>query len=474
MRISKFTKAIVLSAVFLTMSVPAFAIEEIAPDSEVSLQDCIDFALSHSHYIKIYDEKVKYAKNNIGIAKSSYFPTLGAGAGYSYDRSSNKYITSSSDSYNARVALNQLLFSFGKVLSNVKMQKLNLIAAQYDYDDMVIATVNNVKTCYYAVIPAESNLEVQAANVQINQRQYERTKAFFDEGLVSRIDVVNQEVYLSDSKIQLLNAEKAYKLAKVKLNESMCFENAPEYSIKYPDNIKAQRDYIREKLGKIGTGTTAPDGTEKPSENVLTTKVEKLDMLQGFEFKPFDKTMEECVEIAFKQRPDYLSIKAAEDFAKEYVTYTKRTYLPDLTGSASYNFINADHLNTNSFGLGINLTTSNLNFMQKNLDVQQAKIQYEIAQQTTREAEEDVYFSVQESYIALMELEKKIPLMQQKVMQTLENYELADARYDVGLGNFIELQDAKVNYNNAQQSYIQAVHNYNEALVALQSAMGEK
>jgi outer membrane protein TolC len=73
-----------------------------------------------------------------------------------------------------------------------------------------------------------------------------------------------------------------------------------------------------------------------------------------------------------------------------------------------------------------------------------------------------------------MELEKKIPLMQQKVMQTLENYELADARYDVGLGNFIELQDAKVNYNNAQQSYIQAVHNYNEALVALQSAMGEK
>ena len=35
---------------------------------------------------------------------------------------------------------------------------------------------------------------------------------------------------------------------------------------------------------------------------------------------------------------DYLSIKAAEDFAKEYVTYTKRTYLPDLTGSASYNF----------------------------------------------------------------------------------------------------------------------------------------
>ena len=467
-------KAVILSAFIMAMSTSAFAIEEIAPNSEVSLQDCIDFALSHSHYIKIYDEKVKYAKKNIGIAKSSYFPTLGAGGGYSYDRSSNKYNTSSSESFNARVALNQLLFSFGKVLSSVKMQKLNLISAQYDYDDMVIATVNNVKTNYYAVIAAEANLEVQAANVQINQRQYERTKAFFDEGLVSRIDVVNQEVYLSDAKIQLLNAEKAYKLAKVKLNESMCFEDAPEYTIKYPDNIKDSRDYIKSRLGKIGVSTTAPDGTEIAIQNILSTQVEKVDMIQGFEFKPFDKTMDECIEIAYKQRPDYLSVKAAEDFAKEYVTYTKRTYLPDLTGSASYNFINADHLNTNSFGLGVNLSTSNLNFMQKNLDVQQAKIQYEIAQQTTHEAKEDVYFSVQESYISLMELEKKIPLMHQKVMQTLENYELADARYDVGLGNFTELQDAKVNYNNAQQSYIQAVHNYNEALVALQSAMGEK
>ncbi len=474
MKILKLKKLMVVLAVCAVISGNAFAIEEIAPNSEVSLQDCIDYALAHNHYIKIYAEKVKYAKNNVGIAKSSYFPSLSASGGYSHDYRTNKYTNQSSDTYSAAVGLRQLIYSFGKVLSSVKMQKLNLIGAQYDYDDMVISTVNTVKTNYYAVIAAEANLEVQAANVQINERQYERTKAFFDEGLVSRIDVVNQEVYLSDSKIQLLNAEKVYKLAKVKLNESMCFEDAPEYSIKYPDNIKGARDYIRAKLSKIGTGTTAPDGTEKPSSDVLTSKVEKVDMLQGFEFKPYDKTMEECIEIAMKQRPDYLSVKAAEDFAKEYVKFTKRSFLPDLSGSASYNFSNSDSLSTNSFGLGLNLSTSSLNFMDLNLQIKQAEIQYEIAQQTTHEAAEDVYFSVQESYIALMELEKRIPLMQDKVMQTLENYELADARYDVGLGNFIELQDAKVNYNNAQQSYIQAVHNYNEALVALQSAMGER
>ena len=476
MKLSKrnILSAISISFMFFLLSAPSFAIEEITENSEVSLSDCIDYALSHNHAIKIYDERVQMAKNNVGLAKSSYFPTVGASGGYSYDYRTSRRVSDSSNSFNAGVGIRQLIYSFGKVLSSVKMQKLDLIAAQYDYDDVVIATVNNVKKNYYAVIAAEANLEVQVANVQINERQYERTKAFFDEGLVSKIDVVNQEVYLSEAKIQLLNADKAYKLAFSALNKSMSFDNAPNYTLSYPDNFKESRDYIRSKLSKIGTNTTAADGTEKTPDNVLTTQVEKVDMLQGFQFKPFDKTLEECIDIAFKQRPDYLAVKAAQDYAEEYIKYTKRSYLPDLTGSASYNFANSQNYNTNSFGIGVDLVSSNLNFMEINLRIKQAEAELEIAKQTTQYTEEDVYFSVEESYITLIEQEKKIPLLQEKVLQTLENYELADARYDVGLGNFIELQDAKVNYNNAQQAYIQAVHNYNEALVSLQSAMGEK
>ena len=472
MKLSVKNIVLMLSLCFI-LSAPAFAIEEIAENSEATLQDCIDVALSRSHYIKIYAERVEMAKNNVGLAKSSYFPTIGASGGYDYNHRTGEDLNTSSNVYSAGVGLRQLIYSFGKVLSSVKMQKLNLIEAQYDYDDMVISTVNNVKKNFYSVIAAEANLDVQVANVQINERQYARTKAFFEEGLVSRIDVVNQEVYLSDAKIQLLNAEKAYKLAFVELNKSMCFEDAPTYTLKSPENFKDTRAYINSILSKIGTNTTAPDGTERVPENVLSTQVEKVDMLKGFEFKPFDKTLEECLDIAFKQRPDYLAVKAAQDYAEEYIKYTKRSYLPNLTGSASYNLTNSQHYNTHSFGVGLDLSTSNLNFMEINLKIKQAEAELEIAKQTTHEAAEDVHFSVEESYIALIEQEKKIPLLLDKVMQTLENYELADARYDVGLGNFIELQDAKENYNNAQMDYVQTIFKYNVALVDLQTAMGE-
>ena len=62
-------------------------------------------------------------------------------------------------------------------------------------------------------------------------------------------------------------------------------------------------------------------------------------------------------------------------------------------------------------------------------------------------------------------------MLTESIKETLENFELADGRYEVGLGDYIELQDAKVKYNNAQINYVQAVHNYNVARANLEKAI---
>ena len=62
--------------------------------------------------------------------------------------------------------------------------------------------------------------------------------------------------------------------------------------------------------------------------------------------------------------------------------------------------------------------------------------------------------------------------MSQKIGQTLENFELADGRYTVGLGNFIELQQAQTNYNNAQLAFVQSIFNYNKARFYFEKSIG--
>lgn len=359
-------------------------------------------------------------------------------------------------------------------MTKVKMEKFYKIAAEYDLQTAILDVSNNIKSAYYAVLGAKANVDIQKANVLVNERQYNRTKAFFDEGLVSKIDLVNQEVYLSDAKINLVSAENLYQNAIVQLNNAMSIVNAPDYNIENTETFNFKSNYAEVNLLNIANTTTKADGTIEPKEAVLTMQVEKTNILENYKFTVYPYTLEESIERAYKNRPDLLSMQATKDAVNENLKYAKKSYLPDLTGSVGYNWGNNNYYSTNGITLGAYLTMSNLNIMDTNLMIKESKAQLEVAEQNVELVKQNIYFEVQNAYINMIQLEKNIPLMQTKVKQTLENYELADARYEVGLGNFIELQDAKENYNNAQRDYVQTIYKYNVALTDLQTAMGEK
>ena len=469
-------KKLLLITFILLLASPfkALAIDEIEKGVTLSVDDCIELAIKNSPEIQIYEQQIKMQDYKVGQSKASYFPTVGASIGHDYGNTDVGYRATQSKTSTARVSLNQLIYSFGKVFSQVKMQKFYKIAAEYDLQTAILNATNRVKSAYYAVLAAKANVDIQKANVQVNERQYDRTKAFFDEGLVSKIDLVNQEVYLSDSKIGLVSAENLYQNSIVNLNNAMFVVNAPEYNIENTETFNFKNNYAEINLLNVANTTTKEDGTVEPKNAVLTTQVEKTDILDNYKFTKYPYTLDESVERAYKNRPDLLSMQATKDAVNEALKYTKKSYLPDLTGSVGYNWMNNSHYSSNGVSLGAYLSMSNLNVMDTNLRIKESKAQLEIANQNVELVKQNIYFDVQNAYINMIQLEKNIPLLQTKVRQTLENYELADARYEVGLGNFIELQDAKENYNNAQRDYVQTIYKYNVALTDLQTAMGEK
>ena len=460
--------------VFVFISFKVAAINEINPGDTLSIDDCIELAIKNSPQIEIFKQQIQISDYQTGQVKASYFPSIGASVGYDYGNSDNKYGSNQNKNTSARVSLNQLIYSFGKVFSKIKMQKFYKIAAEYDYQNAILDTVNQVKKAYYGVLAAKADVDIQKANVLVNERQYNRTKAFFDEGLVSKIDLVNQEVYLSDSKINLINSENLYDTAIIQLNNSMYIVNAPKYNIKNTETFNFQNNFAQVNLINVANTKTKDDGTIEPKEAVLTTQVEKTEILENYEFKTYPYTFEESVENAYKNRPDLLSMQATQKAVKEALSYSKKSYLPDLSGSIGYNWGNNSYYNTNGITLGAYLSTNNLNIADTRLKIKENKAQLEIANKNVELIKKQIYFDVQSAYINMIQLEKNIPLLHTKVKQTLENYELADARYEVGLGNFIELQDAKENYNNAQREYVQTIYRYNTALVNLKAAMGER
>ena len=443
-------------------------VQSVEKNAVLNMKDCIELALQNSPKIKKARYNYGLSKGNLGIAKSGYFPTLGVGTGYNVSESRTNRNNTSSNIYSAEANIKQLIWNFGKTNANIKMYNFDRIAALYDFEDIVLDTIFTVKTNYYGVLAAKATVDVNRANVQINERNYQRTKAYFDEGIKSKIDLVNAEVYLSDSKVTLVNSEKLYQNALVKLNNSMYIAFAPEYEIENTETFNFSNNYAPVNLEKIDEKKDLSTLPKEVGNAFLTSKVEKINVLENYKFEPFPYTFEQAVNLAYKNRPDLKSFDATLNAVKEALKYTKREYLPEISASAGYGY--RDKYNANSFNVGVNLSSS-VNIKGQKHKIDNAKIQVKMAENEIELAKQDIYFEVQDLYINMVQLEKQIPLLAVKVKQTLENFELADGRYAVGLGDYIELQDAKVNYNNAQVNYVQTVYNYNVARANLEKAI---
>ncbi len=432
--------------------------------AKLTLSDCIRISIENSPNIKRAAFNYKIAKNDVSLAKTDFFPTINLGTGYYHTGTYTKNADINNHHYNFSANLNQLLFNFGKTNSRIKMQKFNKIASAYNFDNTVLDTIFDVKVNYYGVLAARATMEVNRANVSINERNYQRTKAYFEEGIRSKIDLVNAEVYLSDSKISYVQAVKMYENAIVKLNNSMYVANTPAYEIANTEMFNYAVNEIPVNL-EISDNKDLSKPPKEVNDAVLTAGVEQLAILKDYKFTPFKYSFEECEKLAVDNRPDLKAYESTLKAMEQALSYTKREYLPELVGTVGYGY--RDHSRTNSFNASVGLQTS-INIAQEKFKIDNSKLQVELAKNDIDLLKQNIYFEVQNAYINMVQLEKEIPLMAVKVRQTRENFELADGRYAVGLGDYIELQDAKQNYNTAQNSYVQAVYNYNVARANLE------
>ena len=157
---------------------------------------------------------------------------------------------------------------------------------------------------------------------------------------------------------------------------------------------------------------------------------------------------------------------------EESLKAIKRSYAPEITADLGWSYTKNESTYTSPFQVGASMGLGSINPIGIHYQIKEGEAYLDIANHNINIAKQDIYWEVQENYINMRQLERKIPLMSQKVKASLENFELADGRYSVGLNNYVELQDALANYNNAQLSFVQAVFEYNVARETLRNSMG--
>ncbi len=437
----KVVVSIVIAAVLATVPFPGKSLSAqsdgiIKAGEVLNLDRCIQIALLKQPSILAAYFTVEANRSRVGEALANYYPQLGASSAVSRYSSpgvltevnNTFYGTGYFNEITSGFTLSQNIYDFGKTSSQVKIQKINLDSAGADLETSKDQIVLNVKQAYYAVIQAARNRAVADEAVGQYKQHLDQAKGFFDVGTKPRYDVITAEVNLSNSKLSLITADNALKIAGVNLNNAMGVPDAPAYTVE-----------------------------------------------DSLAFIKYEITLDDALSRAMADRPDIKSLVLRRKAAEESVQLAKTGYYPALTGSASYNWQGGTGIPLESvWNVGLTLSFPIFNGFLTQHQLNEAVSNLNVALANEEALRQSVVLDVQQSYLNMKQAEDSIATADLAVNQATENLDIANGRYAAGVGNPIEVTDAQVTYSNAKFAYIQALTNYNDAHASLLKAMGER
>jgi len=444
--------------------------------SEMSIEECVQYAIKHRHDLAASEDKIRVAESGIGQARANYAPKLFANVEYAHGYSrGSRTEEQNSNTMGFNVGISEMIWDFGRTTAKINMAQYDTLSAHYDHQFELLTVIYNVRICYFNVLMALANLDIYEQNVRINTLNYERTKAMFDEGLKSKIDVVNAEVNLTDAKIQLVEGQNSLETAMIALKDAMDYEEDGEFVVKNTENFAFLKSNYREKMQSLNQIKPVREFKAKKNEDgliMLSSGIEHNDLLQDFEFKPLKLSKQNAIDKAVDQRPDLKAAKMVQNVQEESLKAIKRTYAPELNAELTWGYKRGDNYDSSPLQFGAGLGIGSINPYGIHYQIKEGEAYLDIAKHNVNIAMCEIFYGVQNNYVSMRQIERQIPLMNTKVKATLENFELADGRYSVGLSNYVELQDALTNYNKAQLSYVETVFKYNVARETLLKSMG--
>lgn len=441
----------------------------------MTIEDCVNYALEHNPNLKVSQERVEAARAGIGKARANYAPKFTIGYNiYHKNNQATQVVRVSDNAMGLTAKISEMIWDFGKTTAKIKMAKYDTQAAEYDYNYELLDVIYLVRTNYYKVLSALADLDIYEQNVRIQTLNYERTKAMFDEGLKSKIDVVNAEVNLADAKIQLVEGQNKLLNSIISLQDSMFYQEDKPFVVTNTENFGfLKADYKKKMESTSDTKVPAPVMKKNADGLVLLSSgIEHNDIIQDYKLNSMKITKQQAVDKALELRPDLLSDRMLVKVQEESLKSIKRQYAPSINADFSWSYTKDEHSYSSPLQVGAGIDLGSVNPYGIHYQIKEGENLLNIAKHNVNISKSNIYWEVQDNYINMRQIEREIPLMNTKVKATLENFELADGRYSVGLNNYVELQDALKTYNQAQLNFVESVLKYNIAREKLMQSMG--
>lgn len=175
------------------------------------LDSLMEVALANNYDIRMAAKRIEIAQAALGSARSGFYPTVGVSA--SYTRGQNSGLAASRHGeasdygyFNAGVNMNWEIDLFGRINSQVKAAKGNLMLSRAERSAVKVSLEAQIASAYVKLRVLQAQLQVANEHSERQLESLDIAKARFEADLASMMDVnqASQVYYSTIAQIPLL------------------------------------------------------------------------------------------------------------------------------------------------------------------------------------------------------------------------------------------------------------------------------
>ncbi len=334
--------------------------------------------------------------------------------------------TSGTWSFGAR--LSQLVWDFGQGTGRYRAAQASASAQRETERAAGLQVLLVVRTAYFAARAAKDLVAVARETLANQEAHLRQIQGFVEVGTRPEIDLAQARTDRANARVQLINAENGYEVAKAQLNLAMGIEGPTDYDI--------GDETLPSVPGEDGSG-------------------------------------DELLGEALRARPEVASLASQVSAQQATLGSIRGGYLPSLSvstgvtdvgptpGQTYWNWDATATLSWNLFQGG--LTRAQVQEAEANLDGLDAE---------TAALRQQIRLDVEQARLAVRAAQGALAAAGEALANARERLRLAEGRYQTGAGSIIELGDAQVALTAAGAQRIQAQYSVSTARAQLLRALG--
>ena len=443
-----------------------------------TLEACVNRALEMN--ISIKQSQLDYVNSEIEKkgAIGNFLPNLNVGGSHSWNIGLNQNITTgllenvTTQFSSMNLNVNVDLYNGLQNVKRLHRANLSLLASQYQLEDMSENVALLVANSYLQVLFSKEALAAQKLQLDITQRELERTKKLISSGVIPKGDIYEVEASLASQEKSVVDAQNAFYLSKISLAQLLLIDDYENFKI-----ANEQYDIpVSDILSKTPTEIFSYAVENKKDIKLIETNVEiakkDLEISKALSQPRLSAFYSYSSRIGYSDRIvptgelDFRTIGVVEGTG-QYVVAPYPVYETQNPLSFSEQF----DLNSGQ-NLGISLSIPILNNFSTKNNIQRSKINILRSVNSLEQKKLDLENTVNQSYNDAKGAIKAYQASVKLLAARKQAFEYASDKFEVGTMNSFDFSQAKQRYELAQFELIRTKYDYIFKLKVLEFYFG--